>query len=253
MKTQLYITQTLIIVLIFFTTNIWGQESVVDNHLRDNLMVYYVEDPQSDEFTLLNYLDIVEGRELFGGNPEMETAQALVRTIFSPDADQAFHDNVIQALNTSNDPTAFFIYFDTGPVDEVVASANWTNCLDNGRFTACVTRDPGDDYDRILHYGANLINSDGLEMAKNRFLSLLGGTSGDSAANLDTALQEGITMTFYTEYVNGSTAFTQNSHNEFERHARLFSRQHNAVLTDGDNIIVGRKRCKAGANSSGHC
>ncbi|WP_160114811.1 hypothetical protein [Aquimarina sp. AU474] len=231
MKNHIYYN---IFLLLFLTTQVIAQESNATNFLRDRLMVYYVEDPSSDQYRLLNPGEMTTEGNLFGGNPQMETAQLLIRAIFSPRDNQEYQQTVIETLRNYEKPVALFLYSDEGPIDEAIASENWTNCIESGHFTSCVTIEPGDEYAGIVHYGSNQMSNDGVELAKNRLLSLL---------NLDnnslSETQNGITLTFYTNYVNANTAFTSNSHAEFERYAKKFSKQHNAIALNGQNIING--------------
>ena len=173
MKTYMYLRIICIAAISFNSIISMAQESNVDSFLRDHLMVYYVEDPSSDQYRLLDSNEITSGQLLFGGNPEMEIAQQLIREIFIPESGNEFQESVIEALRREDQPMALFIYFDRGPIDEASASANWTNCIENGRFTSCVTVEAGDEYAGIIHYGANQMNGDGFDMAKNRFLELL--------------------------------------------------------------------------------
>ena len=221
------------------SSSIWGQDSDVSTFLRDHLMVYYVEDPSSDQYRLINPNEITSGQLLFGGNPELEIAQNLVRDIFIPGSDSDFQQRIKQALVSNVHPSALFIYFDRGPVDISIASANWTNCIENGHFTACVTKETDDDYTSIVHFGANLMNSDGIVLAKNRLLSLLGPTSGNSTNDLESALQDGVTLTFYTSYINSGSSFTQKAHNTFREAAIDFARKHNSISLEGSELIIG--------------
>ncbi len=223
-----------IILFLFLTTYIIGQESNTNGFLRDHLMIYYVEDPSSDQYRLVNPGEITSERNLFGGHPQMEVAQQLIRSIFSPGDNQEYQQTVIEIIRNYEKPVALFLYSNEGPLDEAVASENWTNCIESGHFTSCVTIEADDEYARIVHYGGHQMNNDGIELAKNRLLSLLG-----SDTNSSSEAQNGVTLTFYTNYVNANTAFTSNSHAEFERYARKFSKQHNAVALNGRNIING--------------
>ncbi len=236
MKTYIiYIRQFLCIAVVFLTTSGKGQGSDISNFLRDKLMVYYVEDPSSDQFRLLNLDEITSGQQLFGGNHQLDIAQTIIREIFIPAEGTAFQESIVQALRRQDRPLALFLYYDRGPLDEAVASANWTNCIANGHFTSCVTSETDDEYAAIIHYGADQMNSDGILTAKNRLLSLMGvGEEGNLSE-----IQEGIVLTFYTNYVRAGTSFNQGSHDEFERYARKFSQQHNAVALIGTDLIRG--------------
>ena len=181
MKTYNYSRKIFALFFMFNYMGMSGQDSDVSSFLRDHLMVYYVEDPSSDQYLLINPNEITSGQLLFGGNPEMEIAQNLVRDIFIPGSDSDFQQSVMNALSNRNKPHALFLYYDRGPLDESAASANWTNCLENGHFTSCVTVEAGDEFAGIVHYGANQINSDGLALAKNRILDLLGTTNSQGA------------------------------------------------------------------------
>ncbi|GAA3628083.1 hypothetical protein [Flavivirga jejuensis] len=176
MKTQLYIKHTHLIIFAFFAINTWGQESTTSSFLRDNLMVYYVQDPESDQYTLLNPDEIIDGGELFGGNAEMQVAQSLVRSIYNTNSDGDFQESIVRALRDNDDPSALFIYFDSEPVDEVIAAANWTDYIESGHFTPCLTREENDDYASAVHYGANQLNIDCLETSQNRLVELLNGS-----------------------------------------------------------------------------
>ncbi|GAA3628106.1 hypothetical protein GCM10022397_12160 [Flavivirga jejuensis] len=144
-------------------------------------MVYYVEDPSSNQYRLLNYEEIMDGNQLFGGNPEAEVAQSLIRGIFIAESDQNFQETIVQALSGSDHPSALFIYFDSEPIDSETASDNWVDRIDNGHFTACVTRENDDDYTSIVHYGTNQMNSDGAVAAQNRLVQLLTGINAGSS------------------------------------------------------------------------
>lgn len=225
----------LLVVAMLISIATVAQDSNVNNFLRDRLMVYYVEDPSTDQYRLLRPDELSSGQNLFGGNPEMEIAQSLLGQIFSPSSDTAVQETVIMALRRYDRPLALFLYHDRGPLDEAVASANWTNCIDNSHFTSCVTVEDGDEYAAIVHYGSNQMNADGLTTAQNRLLSLLG--AGENPH--DPGIEEGIVLTFYTNYVRAGTSFNQGSHDEFERYAKRFSQQHNAVGLSGNTIITG--------------
>ena len=174
MKTHNNLRKSFALFFMFNYMGMSGQDSDASTFLRDDLMVYYVEDPSSDQYRLINPNEITSGQLLFGGNPEMEIAQNLVRDIFIPGSDSDFQQSVMNALSNHNKPLALFLYYDRGPLDESAASANWTNCLENGHFTSCVTAETGDEYERVVHYGANQMNADGLVLAKNRFIELIG-------------------------------------------------------------------------------
>ncbi|GAA3628098.1 hypothetical protein GCM10022397_12150 [Flavivirga jejuensis] len=150
-----------------------GQDSSVESYIVDHLKVYYVEEPSSDQYRLLNPNEIISGELLFGNNPEMDIAQQLIREIFIPESGVDFQQQVIERLRSYNTPVALFIYFDKGSLDESSASANWTSCIENGHFTSCVTVEAGDEYAGIIHFGANQMNEDGFALAKNRVIALL--------------------------------------------------------------------------------
>lgn len=209
--------------------------------LRDHLMVYYVDDPSSDQYRLLDPAEIQSQRSLFGNNGQMDVAQQLIRELFIPGSDTSFQDAAVEAIAGHQQPIALFLYFDMGPIDEQIATSNWTNCLYHGHFTSCVTVETDDEYAFIMHYGAHQINSDGLEGAKNRLLALMGQEVTSSNVTLTTASQGGITLTFYADYVGtGNSHFTRNSRNEFLNSAESFAENHHAIGLDGGNLVVGQ-------------
>ncbi|MEX0290259.1 MAG: hypothetical protein AB3N14_14220 [Flavobacteriaceae bacterium] len=162
-----------LLLLLPVTLHSQDQESNQDSFLRDHLMVYYVEDPSTDQYRLLSHDEISSGQRLFGGNPQMEVAQDLVHEIFTPSEDASFQESVVQALGRYPNPMALFLYFERGPVDEAAASAHWTNCIENGQFTSCVTVEADDEYTGIIHYGSEQLSQEGLLEAKSHFLQLL--------------------------------------------------------------------------------
>lgn len=209
--------------------------------LRDRLMVYYVEDPSTDQYRLLDPQLIQSQRPLFGNNSEMDVSQQLIRELFNPSSDTSFQDAVVEELREHQRPIALFLYFDLGPVDEEIATANWTNCLHQGHFTSCVTVEADDEYAFVVHYGANQVNSDGLQGAKNRLLTLMGQEVTSSNIDLATASQGGITIAFYSNYVGtGNSAFTRNSRNEFINSAESFAENHHAIGLNSGNLVVGQ-------------
>ncbi|WP_394750117.1 hypothetical protein [Spongiimicrobium salis] len=156
----------------FFSIIAFSQDSDANQFLRDRLMVYYVEDPSSNQYRLLQTNEINSAENLFGNNPQMEVAQNLIRDIFTPAEDGSFQEDVAQALGSYTKPVALFLYYDQGPVDIEIASANWTNCIERGQFTSCVTVEADDEYAGIVHYGSNQMSQEGLLETKGHLLQL---------------------------------------------------------------------------------
>ncbi|MCW5516882.1 hypothetical protein [Muriicola sp. Z0-33] len=168
-----YRNQIILLATCFLSILVSGQDSNQDTFLRDHLMVYYVEDPSTDQYRLLSHDEISSGQRLFGGNPQMAVAQELIHEIYTPVEDASFQESVVQALGRYPHPMALFLYFERGPVDEAAAAANWTNCIENGQFTSCVTVEADDEYAGIIHYGSEQLSQEGLLEAKSHFLQLL--------------------------------------------------------------------------------
>ena len=181
MKKFIKVKIVMLFVLLCYCKNIQAQESDVPSFLRDHLMIYYVENPSGDEYVLINPNELTSGNSLFGNNPQMDVAQNMLREIFSPSTDTSFRERVVEILGRYSNPVALFLYYESGPLDEASATANWTNCIESGQFSACVTVEAGDEYAGIIHYGSSEINSEGLLAAKSHFLQLL----SDVATGID--------------------------------------------------------------------
>ncbi|MEX0290258.1 MAG: hypothetical protein AB3N14_14215 [Flavobacteriaceae bacterium] len=138
-----------------------AQPSNPSQIIQNRLRVYYVQNPNGDNDGHAVALDNMEST--FGNNPNMERAQQLVRAIFdSREEHPQFRTSLARALRAASRPYALFLYDDTDPLNAGV-SQNWTNCINNGHFYACSTVDEGDEYGRILHYGAFQMNSENLD------------------------------------------------------------------------------------------
>lgn len=148
-----------------------GQSGRRTDDLEQRLRVYYVEEPNTASRAIPIALSSSE--DIFGNNPNMQRAQRLIRAIFNGmEEHPQFRTSLARALRATSRPYALFLYDDTNPLNGSV-SRNWTNCINNGHFYACSTVDEGDDYGRILHYGAFQMNSENFDATLAGIIRLL--------------------------------------------------------------------------------
>ena len=171
----------LLTLLMGFQKKIIAQEDTSQQPIEQHLHVYYVQNPATDQFHRIDPNRINSGQSLFGGNPEMEIAQTLLQEIFNSTRDISFQQSINETLHASSNTIALFLYYDNEPLNEAYTSETWNNCIENGHFSSCITMENGNEYTRIIHYGSNQMNKNGIEFTKNRIVELLSnsGNFGD--------------------------------------------------------------------------
>ena len=168
----------LLTLLIGFQKKIIAQEDNSQQLLEQRLRVYYVEDPNNDDRP--HPVRITRDSDIFGGNPNMEHAQTLIRAIFGTgELHDPFREQLANGLRTFRKPMAIFIYNDIEPLEQGVSSM-WVNCIDNQHFFSCATISGNNNYQRILHYGTQQLNNEEIAFSKAGIIRLLTQSRGSS-------------------------------------------------------------------------
>lgn len=203
----------LLTLLIGFQKKIIAQEDNSQQLLEQQLRVYYVEDPNNDDRP--HPVRITRDSDIFGGNPDMEHAQTLIRAIFGTgELHDPFREQLANALSRVRKPLAIFLYNDIEALEGGV-SEMWINCIKDEHLFSCATVSGNDEYVRIIHYGANQLNNESIAHSKAGIIRLLSHSRGSGgwwdAVNEGTTEEFEVCVPFVSDYEEFRSSVVANS------------------------------------------